>query len=1515
MEFNLKYYKGKDNYSDGDIEDKILEYIDNFSNDYEQAFEINDSWPVIYHLSNMRKNIISWYPFKKNCSILEIGAGMGAITDELCKHAKKVTCVELSKRRAEAIKKRNPENNVEIIVGNFNDIIFQEKYDYIILNGVFEYSALYIPTDNPYIDFLNKIMKLLNKNGRIILAIENRFGLKYWCGANEDHNSIPYSGINGYVNNEKIKTFSKNDLINLFSSVKLDYKFYYVFPDYKFPKIIYTDESLQKNIFSEYLPYYYDYMNLFINEKKIYRDIYNNHELDFFANSFLVELSTEKIESEVEFVKYNNDYRSKENDLCTYIIENKAYKKPLYDNGSSRIKCIYEISEYLTKKGVNHAKIIYETPELIYSNIIDGTNLANIINKEFKSNNIKKVEEYFDGIYDLILKCCDKKIDNPSTTIFDKYNISISDMQKKSMLFFTKGLLDITPNNIIVKEDKWFLIDQEWIEKNVPIEFIIYRSIMDYCSTITDDYEDIKRKLFNKYNIIEDLFEKLNNRFMISVSRKEKNIFISKYCNNSYLVDNCVPGLKNINFQGNLINTNKVLNREIAIKDENINQLQASVLELQTNNQQMIVENQRVVQNNQRLNMELSSILNSRGYRMLKIIYRIEDILRIHLLYRKIKTAFKLLIKPKLFLQKIGIIKPDNHYSRLVAYNSYYQEDEDYSNNKTDIKVLAFYLPQFHTFKENDKWWGKGFTEWTNAKKSLPRYKNHYQPRLPHEDIGYYDLSKVENIRKQVDLAKKHGIYGFIFYYYWFSGKRLMEKPLDLFLKSKDIDFPFCLCWANENWTKKWDGKDSEVLISQKYGKNDGEQFIIDLKKYVDDKRYIRIDNKPVIMLYNPTMIPDVEKVIEQWRKAAKKMGIGEIYVITRNTHLSNDATIKGTDAEFDFPPLEKGFANSVLSGLKKASIFNYKQIVNELESVYYNHKPNTTFYYCSTMGWDNSSRRKDGYNILHHYSLDDFYRWNRLIIDKTRKNNSIDNRFILVNAWNEWCEGTYLEPDEKYGYANINTLSKAIFDLPFDGVDVINYKPIIKKKLNAKIAIQIHLYHIDLTDEIIDQLNNIPFDFDCFITTNTQEKRDEINSKFLKRSKANQVIIDVSQNRGRDVAPFLVQFSKYYKNYDYICHIHTKKSSSVSYGDSWRKYLYNNLFGSQSNVYQIFDIFEKHKKIGLIFPDIYPVIHDQYGFYGLNLKNCKKQFKKLGIPKNYINEKLVFPAGTMFWARVDAIKPLFDKKYSYNDFYKENGQLDATPAHAIERVLLNLAISRGYYYKKTFNNTIKHKTIDAKRLVLFANVGDDIDKEYLSMLEENSSKIVVISNHKAFKEYECIIKKSNNYFALWKEAIKKYNKDFKKYDEIVLTDNSLMYTFLSENKLYGKNDNNVKTLCMTIENNSDVIYKDFINFSSKIISSKEILDFYIDKEFNTDEEYIIQLTQLLKNKKIFIDIAIEETKYINKYLVSSPIDKNYPFLMLILGSPLLKKSNIEQLDLETKTNLEYFISKTKSSK
>lgn len=373
-----------------------------------------------------------------------------------------------------------------------------------------------------------------------------------------------------------------------------------------------------------------------------------------------------------------------------------------------------------------------------------------------------------------------------------------------------------------------------------------------------------------------------------------------------------------------------------------------------------------------------------------------------------------------------------------IAYESWYECNEDFSAFKTDIKLLAFYLPQFHTFPENDAWWGKGFTEWTNTRKAIKMFPTHYQPREPHEDIGYYDLTDWHVMAKQAKLAKQHGIYGFCFYHYWFSGKRLMERPVDILLEHPEIDLHFCLCWANENWTRKWDGAEKDILIAQKYI-NDDLQYIVDLKKYVLDPRYIRVDNKPLIIVYRPSLLPNPERTFGLWKQWAKENGIGEITIwVTRGCAQSpQTAIVKNADAEVEFPP---AFTTDFICmdrnqiGLYDyfGNVLDYRNLVSKILS---KEGAVETFshpvYRTAMLGWDNSARKQNNFDIWYGFSQQTYYSWLQYIIADTRRRHTPNERFMFINAWNEWAEGTYLEPDKKFGYTSLNTTSRALFGLP----------------------------------------------------------------------------------------------------------------------------------------------------------------------------------------------------------------------------------------------------------------------------------------------------------------------------------------------------------------------------------------------------------------------------------------------------------------------------------------------------
>lgn len=293
---NLDYYGGKDLYCDGSVEDEILDIVSEYSADeYDRIIEEKKNWAVMYHLSESRKNIISWYPLNKNMKVLEIGSGCGAVTGALAEGAGSVKCVELSKKRSTINALRNSRyNNIEIMVGNFQDIEkgIDEKYDIVTLIGVLEYAEAYIGADNPYEEFLRRAGNMLKKGGRLLIAIENKLGMKYWAGCKEDHLNRYYESIEGYSKTSGVKTFGKAELEKLFKSAGFDeFRFYYPYPDYKFAECIYSDDYLPKTgELNNNLRNFDNNRMITFDESKAFDSVIKNGLFPQFSNSFFVEL-------------------------------------------------------------------------------------------------------------------------------------------------------------------------------------------------------------------------------------------------------------------------------------------------------------------------------------------------------------------------------------------------------------------------------------------------------------------------------------------------------------------------------------------------------------------------------------------------------------------------------------------------------------------------------------------------------------------------------------------------------------------------------------------------------------------------------------------------------------------------------------------------------------------------------------------------------------------------------------------------------------------------------------------------------------------------------------------------------------------------------------------------------------------------------------------------------------------------------------------------------------------------
>jgi lipopolysaccharide biosynthesis protein len=346
------------------------------------------------------------------------------------------------------------------------------------------------------------------------------------------------------------------------------------------------------------------------------------------------------------------------------------------------------------------------------------------------------------------------------------------------------------------------------------------------------------------------------------------------------------------------------------------------------------------------------------------------------------------------------------------------------------VRLIAYYLPQFHPIPENDRWWGKGFTEWTNVTKAVPRYAGHYQPRLP-AGLGFYDLRLPDILREQAALAKRHGIAGFCFHHYWFGGRRLLETPLEILLKYPEIDLPFCLNWANEAWTRIWDGSERMLLIEQRHSAEDDIAFAAAIEPAFADPRHIRIDGRPLIMLYRPGLLPDAAATVARWRDYFSRRGFGDPYVVMPQAFGDTDPLVYGMDAAAGFPPHPFGWDLpsqtkhlALLDPEFSGRVMSYEALA---ENVMAHSADEFTLFPGVCPNWDNEARRPGRGTSFIGSSPQKYGLWLEQACRRASRAPTADQRVVFINAWNEWAEGTYLEPDRHYGYAYLRETARVL--------------------------------------------------------------------------------------------------------------------------------------------------------------------------------------------------------------------------------------------------------------------------------------------------------------------------------------------------------------------------------------------------------------------------------------------------------------------------------------------------------
>jgi lipopolysaccharide biosynthesis protein len=367
------------------------------------------------------------------------------------------------------------------------------------------------------------------------------------------------------------------------------------------------------------------------------------------------------------------------------------------------------------------------------------------------------------------------------------------------------------------------------------------------------------------------------------------------------------------------------------------------------------------------------------------------------------------------------------------------------SSAKPTVRAIAFYLPQFHPVPENDTWWGKGFTEWTNVAKAKPLYRGHYQPHLP-ADLGFYDLRVPEVRELQAQMARECGIEAFCYWHYWFAGRRILERPFAEVLASGKPDFPFCLAWANETWSGIWHGESKRILIEQTYpGQDDYRKHFEFLLTAFRDPRYVRVNGKPLLFIYKAELVPDCLNAMNLFRRFAAEAGLPGLHLVGFAPDPAWDGKAHGFDAitlqtmaglpsapVYGWGPKLRRAANGTI-GLRRLSrmiysgpmnVFRYQDVMDRL---IVKPQTNTEYYPCVIPNWDNTPRSSNRGWVLHGSTPELFGRHLQQAIEQVEALPE-QHRIVFIKAWNEWAEGNYLEPDQKFGHGYLQAAREALF-------------------------------------------------------------------------------------------------------------------------------------------------------------------------------------------------------------------------------------------------------------------------------------------------------------------------------------------------------------------------------------------------------------------------------------------------------------------------------------------------------
>ncbi len=571
--------------------------------------------------------------------------------------------------------------------------------------------------------------------------------------------------------------------------------------------------------------------------------------------------------------------------------------------------------------------------------------------------------------------------------------------------------------------------------------------------------------------------------------------------------------------------------------------------------------------------------------------------------------------------------------------------------------LVTFYLPQFHSIPENDEWWGEGFTEWRNVGRALPQFQGHAQPRLPGA-LGYYDLTHPEAMRAQAALAQAYGVGAFCFYFYWFHGKTLLEAPLQQWLRDPSISLPFCLCWANESWSRRWDGRADDILMAQRHDPDDDLAFIAHVAEYLRDPRYLRVDGKPMLLVYRPGLLPDAAATAARWRRWCADNGVGDIFIAYVQGFERPDPATLGFDAAVEFPPNLAAPQNItasqvLLNEAYTGQVLDWRELAAEYSR---RAAPAYRLFPAVNCGWDNEPRRPGRGRTWLHASPRRYRDWLANTITERLPPGPDASRLVFINAWNEWAEGAVLEPDARLGHAWLHATAAALRAAGGVGEEYGG-------DAGLRPCVVIHAWYPGAFGEILDALQSSGLAMRLVVTTGA-EQAGQITEQLARRDMIAE--LEVHENRGRDILPFLRVADRLLNEGErLVLKLHTKHSPHRPDGARWRGELLERL-ASPHRVEQIAKAFQNDPTLGMVAPEghFQPLNY----YWGANRDKVNYLVARLGIPEPD-SESEHFVSGSMFWVRLEGLRPLLDAHLDEWEFEDEAGQLDGTFAHAIERV------------------------------------------------------------------------------------------------------------------------------------------------------------------------------------------------------------------------------------------------------